>query len=280
MSFLWTFGFVPSVAALALMIVTWVSFASKDLLARMALTGHPVLYWSLVGPYVIVSLVLSVISGRNYWWYFVALRVLLCTWSAFLILLGLFGFYHGYGTLSKLKLGGDTFNYRQQLRVLIMIVTCLVSSGIAAGFQAYFLERIDQIYQLFLFFSTTYRVVTFSFALGSSLYVCYATIHHVKVSSNSLKRGTSSFTSARTKASSSTKGSTLSSSSNSDDDNHSEEADQNHINSETSPPPTLDQENDESQLTTSSQPPKRANHGKRVSLPPLDKTLEGSDNNV
>lgn len=183
MGFLWVFGWVPDVSGMLLLIVTWVSFASKNLLARPALTGNPALFWGIDIPYVISSIVLPLVSGINYWHYFIAMRICICSWSAMFLVLALFASYYGYQTLSRLNKGGDSFNYRQQLRVLVIMCLILFGCGISLGVQGYFLEKIDNFYQIFLLCTSLYRVSGFFLTFGSAIYVWAATSYWQKTHS-------------------------------------------------------------------------------------------------
>ena len=191
MSFLWVYGWVGDVTGMLLMVVTWVSFSSKNLLARPALTGNPALFWSIEVPYLTFSLIFSVMAGHNYWWYFICMRICVASWSAFFLVLALFAAYYGGVTISRLKEGGDTFTYRQQLRVLIVVVGTLTVCGICLGVQGFFLDTIDYFYQIFLLCTSFYRVAGFSLTAGSALYVFVATSHYIEVS-NTAGTGTNS----------------------------------------------------------------------------------------
>lgn len=178
---------MPSVTAFVVWSVTYVSFASKDLLVRPALTGSPVFFWSLEIPFVLFTIILGVIAGINYWYYFIAMRVLFCFWAAILAILSAFCAFYGKKTLDKLNASGDSFNYNQQLRVLIFIVASGGICGITLAVQAYYLDTIDNFYQIFILCSSMYRLSSLISLIGSTAYVIYAAAHHKKVLSASLQ---------------------------------------------------------------------------------------------
>lgn len=184
MAFLWVFGWVGAVSGMCLLVVTWISFSSKNLLARPALTGSPALFWGIEVPYILSSIALPIISGVSYWCYFIAMRVCICSWSAMFLVLALFASYYGYQTLSKLSNGGDSFNYRQQMRVLVVLVFTLGGCGICLGVQGFFLDKIDNFYQIFLLCTSLYRVCGFTLCAGSALYVWIATMHWIEVTTS------------------------------------------------------------------------------------------------
>lgn len=194
MSFLWVVGWVPYIIGMLLLVVTWVSFSSKNLLARPALTGNPLLFWGLAIPFIISSVIGSIVCGVNYWWYWVSMRVAVAVWSAFFLIIALFAGYYGNQTLVRLHKTRDSFNYHQQLRILIVVVAMFIACGICLGVQSFFLSRIDEIYQVFLLVTTLYRVCGLIVLVGSSIYVWVATTHTV---SHSTRGGSRSERSAR-----------------------------------------------------------------------------------
>lgn len=177
-------GFIPAVSGLLLLVVTWVSFSSKDLLFRPALTGHPILFWTLEIPFVVINLTGGSLSGVSYWWYFITMRVCISAWAAFFMILSLFAGYYGHDTLKKLSNSQNTFNYKQQLRVLIVVVTVLIACAFTLTLQAYFLVEIDKIPGVFILVNCVYRVSCWLMCAGSALYVWIATTHHVSNSTN------------------------------------------------------------------------------------------------
>lgn len=177
-------GFIPAVTGLLLLVVTWVSFSSKDLLFRPALTGHPALFWSLEIPFVVINLTGGSLSGISYWWYFITMRVCISAWAAFFMILSLFAGYYGHDTLKKLSNSQNTFNYKQQLRMLIVVVTVLILCAFTLTVQAYFLIQIDKIPGVFILVNCVYRVSCWSMCFGSAIYVWVATSYHVSNSSN------------------------------------------------------------------------------------------------
>lgn len=179
MAFLWVCGWVPYIIGMLLLIVTWVSFSSKNLLARPALTGHPTLFWGLGIPFILASIISSLLCGVNYWWYWVSMRVAVAAWSAFFLIIALFAGYYGNQTLARLHKSRDSFNWKQQFRVLVAVVIMFVACGVCLGVQSYFLSRIDEIYQVFLLVTSLYRVCGFIVCIGSTVYVWHSTTHYV-----------------------------------------------------------------------------------------------------
>lgn len=184
---------MPLITGMLLLVVTWVSFSSKNLLARPALTGHPMLFWGLEIPFLVGGIVGSFVCGVNYWYYFISMRVAIASWSAFFLILGFFAAYYGQQTLFRLHKTQDSFNYRQQLRILIMTVGMFIVCGIVMGFQAFFMERIDAFYQMFILVTALYRVCGWVILVGSAVYVWVSTNHHITHST----RGSRSERSAR-----------------------------------------------------------------------------------
>lgn len=184
MGLLWSFGYVPAVAGVVLLVVTWISFSSKDLLARPVLTGHPVLFWGIMIPFTISCIVFPIVGGFKYWYYFVTIRIMTASWSALFLIFAFFGGYYGYQTLSRLRHGGDTFNYRQQMRILVLLCSTLGVCAIATALQALFLDHIDNRYPMFLVCSSIYRLTGFFFSAGSAVYVWIATSHWVSHSTS------------------------------------------------------------------------------------------------
>ena len=170
-AFLWIGGWMPLITGMLLLVVTWVSFSSKNLLARPSLTGHPALFWGLEIPFLIGGIAGSFVCGVNYWYYFVSMRVAMSSWSAFFLILGFFAAYYGRQTLNRLRQTQDSFNYRQQLRILVMTVGMFILCGIVMGFHSLFMERIDAIYQVFILFTSLYRVCAWVILVGSAVYV-------------------------------------------------------------------------------------------------------------
>lgn len=194
MAFLWVVGWVPYIIGMLLLVVTWVSFSSKNLLARPALTGNPLLFWGLAIPFIVSSIIGSIVCGVNYWWYWVSMRVAVAVWSSFFLIIALFAGYYGNQTLVRLHKTRDSFNYHQQLRILIVVVAMFIACGVCLGVQSYFLSRIDEIYQVFLLVTSLYRVCGLIVLVGSSVYVWVATTHTV---SHSTRGGSRSDRSAR-----------------------------------------------------------------------------------
>lgn len=184
---------MPLITGMLLLVVTWVSFSSKNLLARPSLTGHPALFWGLEIPFLIGGIAGSFVCGVNYWYYFVSMRVAMSSWSAFFLILGFFAAYYGRQTLNRLRQTQDSFNYRQQLRILVMTVGMFILCGIVMGFHSLFMERIDAIYQVFILFTSLYRVCAWVILVGSAVYVWVSTDHHITHST----RGSHSDRSAR-----------------------------------------------------------------------------------
>ena len=184
MSFLWVYGWVGALSGMLLMVVTWVSFSSKNLLERPALTGNPTMFWGIEIPMLVITLGFAVAAGQNYWWYFVCMRACVAAWSALSLILALIAAYYGGRTISRLREGGDSFGYRQQLRVLIVIVGAFLVCAICLGVQGFFLDTIDNFYQIYLLCTTFYRLTGLSVTLGSALYVSVATAHYVKISNS------------------------------------------------------------------------------------------------
>lgn len=178
-SFLWVIGWVPHITGAILLVVTWMSFSAKDLLARPALTGYPVLFWSIEIPYVVSSIIGAILCGVNYWYYFVSMRCLIASWAALFLILACCAGYFGSKTLSRLSKTGDNFNRKQQLRALIALIFILSCCALSLGVQSYFMTRIDEIYQVFLLCSTLYRICGATLALGSAGYAWVATSHLV-----------------------------------------------------------------------------------------------------
>lgn len=178
-SFLWVGGWIPPITGIILLTITWISFSSKNLLARPALTGNPALFWSIEIPYVFFSVVGSILCGVNYWYYFVSMRSLIAAWAAMFFILALCAVYFGSKTLSRLSKTGDNFNRRQQLRALCGLVLIVGCSGLSLGVQSYFMTRIDEIYQIYLLCTSLYRVGGSALALGSASYAWVATSHFV-----------------------------------------------------------------------------------------------------
>lgn len=187
MGFLWWFGSVPPVTVFVVLSVTWASFASKNLLTRPPLTANPPLFWGIEIPFVICSFVLPILAGVNYWYYFICTRIVICTWAALLLILSAFSTYYGLQTIEKLKATGDSFNFKQQRRVLLFLALSSVVCGIALGFQAYFLDSIDNFYQIFIFVTALYRQAHLVSMLGGAAYVWHATRHIQKTASSSLR---------------------------------------------------------------------------------------------
>lgn len=189
MGFLFWFGSVPPVSGLFVLAFTWLSFASKSLMTRLAIVGdHPAAFWAIIIPFILASLVLPTVAGVNYYYYWISMRMAFSVWSALCIILGCFCGYYGYQTISKLKKSGNDFHYKQQLRVLIFIVGICIGCGIPLGFQAYFLENIDNFWQIWILCMAVYRMAGIGGAIGCAIYVWYATIHHqVAGNSSSLK---------------------------------------------------------------------------------------------
>ena len=179
MAFLWACGWVAYNIGNQLLIVTWVSFSSKDLMARPALTGHPTLFWSTTIPFTVVNIVASLLCGVNYWYYWVSMRVAIAAWAAFALVTALFAGYYGNQMLVRLNKSRDSFNWKQQFRVLVCLVFMLVSCGICLGIQSYFLTRIDEIYQVFIAVTSLYRLCGLFILVGSAAYVWYSTTHYV-----------------------------------------------------------------------------------------------------
>lgn len=184
MGLLWSFGYVPPMAGVVLLVVTWISFASKDLFARPVLTGHPLLFWGIMIPFTISCIVFPIVGGVRYWYYFVTIRIMTASWSALFLILAFFGAFYGYQTLSRLRQGGDSFNYKQQMRILVLLVNSLGSSAITTALQAYFLDSIDNFYQMFILCSSIYRLTGVFFSAGTAIYVWYATSHHISTSAS------------------------------------------------------------------------------------------------
>lgn len=183
--FLFLGAWVPPVTGLLLLIVTWVSFSSKSLMLRPALTGNPVLFWSLLIPFALTNILGGFLSGVNYWWYWVTMRVVIASWSALFVILGFFAGYYGRLTLKRINATRNSFNYKQQLRMLIMMMAIFIACGICVTLQAYFLSQIDQIPGVFLLISSVYRISAWALSVGSSIYVWIATTHYVTTSSHS-----------------------------------------------------------------------------------------------
>lgn len=156
---------------------------------KPVLTGHPALFWGISIPYIVSTCVASLVSDINYWHYFIAMRICSATASAMFIILSLFASYYGHQTLSRLSKSRDSFNYRQQLRVLIFICLVLFGCGTSLAFQAYFLDKIDNFYQIFLLCTSLYRVSGFFLTLGTAIYVWAATSRMQKTRSSGSGRG-------------------------------------------------------------------------------------------
>lgn len=169
------------------MAVTYVTFSSSNVLVRSPLTANPALYWGIQIPFLVISIILPIISGVNYWYYFIATRIYICALASLLFTLSLICAYFGTQTLRKVKAVGDTFNYYQQLRMLIFLVAAGIIAGIVLAVQAYFLDSIDNFYQIFILCTTVYRMGNFISVFGGGAYVWYAAIHNHRLNSGSLK---------------------------------------------------------------------------------------------
>ena len=184
LGFLWLTGFVPPLSGVMLLIVTWVSFSTKSLMSRPALTGHPVLFWSLFTPFVVSNLVQGALCGINYWVYFIVMRVIISSWSALCIILSIFAGYYGTQTLKKISATKNSFNYAQQMRLLIFIIVMMICCSISLIFHAYFLTDIDLIPGVFFLITSVYRLSSFTVATGSAVYAWIATSHYISQSSH------------------------------------------------------------------------------------------------
>lgn len=198
MGFLWWGAVIPGMSVFVVMTVTYITFSSSNVLVRSPLAANPALYWGLQIPFLVFSIVLPLVSGINYWYYFVATRICFSSWAAFLFILCAISAYFGKQTLGKLKAAGDTFNYNQQLRLLLFLLIGGLVVGVLLGVQGFFLDSIDARYQIFILCTSFYRFASFVAQFGGSAYVWYAASHSKKLSSGSLK-STQSQTSKRSR---------------------------------------------------------------------------------
>jgi hypothetical protein len=158
-----------------LLVITWMSFSSKNLLARPAVTGSWPLYLSLMIPYVLTSLVGAGVSGIDYKTYLIAMRATLASWSAMFLMLFAASFWYGRKTLIRLELTGDKFAKNQQLRAYLIVGAILLSVGIALGVNAFFMDSIDRSLTWFLLITSFYRSCGLILYIGGSFYVWHAT---------------------------------------------------------------------------------------------------------
>jgi membrane protein implicated in regulation of membrane protease activity len=173
------------IVAMLLLVVTWMSFSTKELLARPALTGHPVIFWTLALPWIIIYLTASIVSGFKHTFYNVAFRVFLSTAAALFLVLSICAAYYGWNTVQRLKKASDQFARRQQMRAFVVMIIILTSVMVSSSLEAIFLTQIDKIRQLFLTIETMYLAYAVILSVGSGLYAWHGTTYYKKHSSDS-----------------------------------------------------------------------------------------------
>jgi hypothetical protein len=196
MAFFWIMGWIPVVAGIILLTVTWMSFSTKDVMVRPVATGNTTLYLALVIPMAVSGLICALVGAISHKIYLISVRVMMGIWSLlFFITMGCC-IYYGYKTIKQLAKTNDSFARKQQFRVyVIMCIICIIG-GAGLGVQSYFLEKIDSSPHWYFIVLTAYRLCELTLFVGCALYVWFGTVQVKRRIGNSNRTATGHLSSA------------------------------------------------------------------------------------
>jgi membrane protein implicated in regulation of membrane protease activity len=190
-------GWVPVISGMVLLTITWMTFSSKDLFVRPAVTGNWALYLAFMVPYFLISLIASTICGISNKVYVISMRLTLAAWAAMFLILFVCCAWYGRKAVIRLSKTGDKFNRNQQLRVSVIVCIVLLGCGVLMGINAYLMEAIDKSLTWFLIITSFYRCNALFLYFAGAIYTWVGTTHWVKHPPTSTIRGRSSTASPR-----------------------------------------------------------------------------------
>lgn len=170
MSFTFAMGYSIQMNAYATIAITWKSLLDKRLMTQVSIFGSPVLYFGILIPHAICSIVCSILMGISRNVYIIAFRFMFASWA----LVAAFVFYmcvrYGYSGYKRLQLLNDPGTLVQQIIAYAIVGACFGLGTVALTIEAIFLDPIDASVPLSIFFRTMYGIFIFALQAGFSTF--------------------------------------------------------------------------------------------------------------